>query len=95
MPSIARHPYDRIRQLEVGYDFTPARARGFKVLVDHGEARYSNTTNAATGDVYWQTANWLVESGLAYYPSGSSVLHLTQAGRALALRLGWVVGSGA
>lgn len=30
-----------------------------------GSARYSNTTSLEDRTVYWQTANWLAEEGLA------------------------------
>ena len=69
-------------------ELTPARRRGFDVLVDQQEqgrlARESNVTDAAAGYVYWQTSKWLVARELAYFPSGSTMLALTGRGRELA-----------
>lgn len=65
--------------------FTPARAAGFAVLVAQQAAgryaRESNCTDTNAGYVYWQTARWLVEQDLAYFPSGSTWLALTAKGR--------------
>lgn len=70
---------------------TPARRRGFDVLVaqqaERKLARESNTTDPAKGYVYWQTCKWLVTNELAYYPSGSTMLALTSAGHELASTL--------
>lgn len=66
---------------------TPARRRSLAVLA-HGLARRSNVTRANVDHrgelVCWQTADWLVEQGLAYYPGGPPVLALTDKGRNLA-----------
>jgi len=44
--------------------FSPARHRALEELVGNGgEARISNRTDV--GAVYWQSANWLVDHGLA------------------------------
>lgn len=44
--------------------FSPARHRALEQLVSSGgEARISNRTG--DGAVYWQSANWLVDHGLA------------------------------
>lgn len=69
---------------------TPARRRALLVLADrHGNdrcARISNVTDEDAGYVYWQSAAWLVEAGLARpidgatgWPS-STYLRITQAG---------------
>lgn len=62
---------------------TPARQRGLDVIAacEPRDARESNVTDLRLGLVYWQTARWLVEHGLAYYPTGSTLLALTPAGR--------------
>ncbi len=66
---------------------TRARRRGLS-LVAHGLARRSNVTQASVecSLVYWQTADWLVEQGLAVLGLGVSaeMLTLTDAGRHLA-----------
>lgn len=73
---------------------TPPRRRGLAVLARFDgprsprTARVSNTTDAELGYVYWQTANWLVDEGLAYYPTGSTLLALTNKGRAAVAELG-------
>lgn len=65
---------------------TPARKRGLAVLADvhPGAARESNVTSLRAHYVYWQTAKWLVGEELAYYPSGSTMLALTETGVELA-----------
>lgn len=69
---------------------TPARLRALEVIAAQEAkgpgvyARYSNETNLAAGTVYWQSADWLVKNELAWYPSGSTWLVLTEAGRTLA-----------
>lgn len=65
---------------------TPARRRGLAVLAaaHPGCTRESNVTSMAAHYVYWQTAKWLVDEGLVYYPSGSHTLMLTAAGVELA-----------
>jgi hypothetical protein len=77
----------RVRQ-----SLTPARRRGFEVLVDQQNrgrlARESNVTSADLGAVYWQTAQWLVARDLARFPSGSTWLALTDRGVAFADELG-------
>lgn len=65
-----------------GRRWTPARRRGFEILAAHDPAccRESNTTDEKAGYIYWQVARWLVEEGLAYFPSGSIMLSLTAEG---------------
>lgn len=71
---------------------TAPRERGFRVLVaEQAEgrlARESNATSEAAGYVYWQTVRWLITSELAYFPSGSTHLALTDKGRELAKEMG-------
>lgn len=72
---------------------SPARRRGFEVLVAQQSrgrlARESNSTDAAAGFVYWQSCRWLIDAGLAYFPSGSSrSLALTDRGREVAAEMG-------
>lgn len=64
---------------------TPARVRGLQVLAaqDPDSARESNTTDLARGLIYWQTVRWLIAEGLAYYPTGSTLVDFTAAGRDL------------
>jgi hypothetical protein len=52
---------------------------------EHGACRVSNVTDVDAGYVYWQTARWLVDHGLAR-PSGPDHIALTAAGRDLADR---------
>jgi len=67
-------------------ELTGPRRRGLEALLakypDVG--RRSNVTDAKLGYVYWQTADWLVAEGLAYFPSGETILGLTAQGLKLA-----------
>jgi hypothetical protein len=66
-----------------------ARRRGLKALVvKGGTGRRSNVTDVSLGYCYWQTADWLVEKGFAYFPSGSDIVSLTDRGRDLAREVG-------
>lgn len=68
---------------------TRPRRQGLAVLLDWSPAcvRRSNVTDLGAGYVYWQTADWLVAQGYAYFPSGSDHLMLTPDGAALAMEL--------
>ncbi len=67
---------------------TPARRKALEVLAErHAKGRsgrVSNITNAGEGLVYWQSANWLVDQGLAEPVGGRHeyfvYLRITEAG---------------
>lgn len=71
---------------------TPARERGLRVLTITGYADYSNRTVAERrgdfgGRIYWQTADWLIDNGLAKTPDRrptDTQLQITRAGQLLA-----------
>lgn len=64
---------------------TPARLKGLRVLALDGKARYSNqsTSQDHRGHrcVYWQTADWLIATGLAEQSPHSADIAITQLGR--------------
>ncbi|MGL4298574.1 MAG: hypothetical protein ACRCW4_05810 [Candidatus Neomicrothrix subdominans] len=58
---------------------TKARYRALETLIlNGGKARVSNRTEARS--VYWQTARWLVERGLAREIHGGTWIELTDFG---------------
>lgn len=75
---------------------TTARRRGLEVLAAREKSKdankrhrsfRTNTTNLELGQVYWQTADWLIDNGLAEEVSGltvTGVIQLTNQGRDLA-----------
>lgn len=69
---------------------TPARQVALEVLANAHPAlcRESNTTSLRLHYVYWQSSKWFVAEGLAYFPSGSTMLALTVAGVELAKERG-------
>jgi len=72
-------------------NFTQSRRRGLEALayVSPRAGRRCNETNRILGYVYWQTADWLVEVGLARFrDSGDVLLELTDRGRAEAVKAG-------
>lgn len=72
--------------------WTTPRSRAFVILAKrHPEpARRSNDTNQDVGYIYWQTADWLVEVGLAKLGTGVlyAEIRLTTAGERHARQLG-------
>lgn len=62
--------------------WTSARLAALDTLWAHDPepCRYSNVTNNERGYVYWQTANWLAQEGLAEIIAHAEV-RLTEAGR--------------
>ena len=77
------------RESSIDVELTPARGHGIEAMakMHPGLARESNRTYVFGGLVYWQTARWLVDNELAYFPSGSVMLRFTPAGYELALDL--------
>lgn len=73
---------------------TDPRRRALGVLREYpGPVRISNVTDLKRGFVYWQTATWLVDAGLAEHPAregwrGSEYLHLTERGQRVAEMVG-------
>jgi hypothetical protein len=62
---------------------TPARREGLAVLYLQGHARISNVTSRDRRVVYWQTAGWLVDEGLAEL-QGADELVITPYGSRIA-----------
>ena len=63
---------------------TPARKRALAVLATGEPARISNATDAAKRYVYWQTADWLLQHGLALKSADLQTISITEVGRAAA-----------
>jgi hypothetical protein len=57
-----------------GIRLTPARREGLAVLYLQGHARISNVTSRDHRLVYWQTAAWLVDEGLAEHADPDELL---------------------